>query len=332
MRVNPLTSRVKEILEQNQYDLSGRLPRKILIDIATQLGVKKYKVAYAINQLRRESPLEFKKAQMNTSNAFHESCKTYGFMRANKKETNACDAINDYLMHVLPAGGYGMLAGTPTPFCASLHKKNHHTIITDNLEVAIIMKKTCDQLGILIGNAVKPEKAQFKADTWVRISSMKRAEILIGPVNSESIARKVEALAKKYPLCKVVFLTSGTWTSSRRSRRKYSFNVNFRDPLLKISARYPGLHVLAMTMSSLVHFNVQYLYKGIEQTIPQKGGDINAIHHEVDVSSNLQHGVGSLGYPEEVGGEEMGSHQEYRSRHIQEMGIQRCHLEDEKGV
>lgn len=287
MRANPLALRVKELVEQKQCDLSGRLPKSLLINIAAQLGVEKYKVSYIVNCLRKNHPLEFQKAQRQPSNLFHDACKSYDFIRSSKQETNACDLITEYLMRFLPAGGYGLLAGTPTPFCASFHKKNHHSILTDNFEVAIIMKKTCDQLCLLIGNAVKPEKAQYKADTWMRTSSMKRAEILVGPVNSESFARKVEALAKKHPLCKVVFLTSGAWTSSRRSRRKYSFNVNFRDSLLKISAQYPGLHIIAMTMSSIMRFDVKYVNKGIEQTISLKGGEKHGLCHEGSVSSNL---------------------------------------------
>jgi hypothetical protein len=200
-------------------------------------------------------------ARFSEVNKIHDACAELGFFRGSKKESAICDIIVQYLMEKLPKGGYGILIGTPTPYCVSKSNPKNRTIIDDNLYVGHMMVYSCSRLTIVVGNAVDAKKAQAKVDSWKRHSSMHKARISKQPVNAKSYGRIIRRYAKSGILCKVVFLASGVWKGSAPSQRKYGFDVNFETPSKRLVAQYPNLHILAMTMEKHIQFGIRHLHK-----------------------------------------------------------------------
>ena len=255
---------VEEFIDEAGCDLKKRLPHGFVPKIARYSGESVYQIRKVIDSIKEDRGLIIKPFK-NT--IIHDDCRTRGLMRkCPHKEQSMCEKIVRFLLN-LPYGGDGMLTGTPTAMCVSDHTK-YQLLSIDNLDVATILRYTTDRLNIIVGNGFNEEKAIYKARWWKTYSTTNKADIKVEKVDRESFARRVEKMAKKCSLCKVVLLTSGAWNGTNKTKAKYSgLDVNFRSPSEQLTRKYPGLHILAMTVKGLFKYEVRYLHNGINKTI-----------------------------------------------------------------
>jgi len=265
-----LEKRIARIIDKKGYDLTKRLPYGFACKTAKDIGITSVKVRETVNAIRKSRHISVQQentVKLNDSNGFNDVCRDNNLMRQGNKEGLACKSIRKFVMDNLPRGGHGLLFGTPIPLCVSDHPTFNKTLIDDELAIAHTMVDTCDGLTIVIGDAVKNAKAQFKVDTWKRLYTMHKANVVKEPVNRDSFTRWMTKLIEKHSICKVVLITSGSWTNSKSSWDKYRFDVNFEAPSKYLTSIYPNLHILALTMSHQYMFSVKYVSGGSETTI-----------------------------------------------------------------
>ena len=274
-----LAEEVLKILQKSDIDFTKRLTKNTLSILELELNVPKVRISKCLsywkkkNGFLRESPkrtpvvASMPKRRMNPPRVdFQNICLENNLLRKNpSKEVLACRTMTNALIRKLPIGGIGLMIGTPAPFCAAAIEKNK-LFLVDNLEVAIALRATTDEPpSMIIGNIIDPVKAEIKAQHWRSNNSTNDFKISTEPVDRDSYFFHLTMLAQNNDLVKVVLLTSGLWSGSQRTRKKYGFDTNFRDPSIYLTSRYPNLHVLAMTMgrdNRTYVFQVKYVHDG----------------------------------------------------------------------
>lgn len=275
MQINKVKNYVEKVINEKNYDLKEQLPVGLASDLANNLGVPCYDITYIIHHMRKRRGIRVKKHYITKKTSITDIqthlLEKELFRNAPNKEVGACETIVNALLDELPRGGVGMMIGTPTTFCAS-DKMNNNMIITDNLEVAIMLKATTRfPLKIVIGNAINPEKAKLKAIHWRSNNSTNNSDIKLDRVDRNSFTRHVTALAKRYSLCKVILMTSGVWSYCKNTQKKYekyNIDMNYETPSKILTAKYKNLHILAMTTEpNVLGFCVRYLHNGKNEII-----------------------------------------------------------------
>lgn len=269
-------SNLKNILNEEGYDINKRLKRGSRIDFANRLGVDPHIIEVKLRQIRKESGSKVQKTESSTENRDVQICLlNLGLLRKSNLEGVACKTINHNLQHKLPWGGAGMIIGTPTALCASDGATNNQ-IMTDNPAVATVLDSTTDinnPVSIIIGNAVNPEKARLKEQHWNSINYPNDLSVKVDRVDRDGFTMYVTAFVERYKPypCKVILLTSGIWEFSRTTQQNFKKNgiegnFNFEDPSKYLTSKYKNLHILAMTKGPY-GFNIRYLHNGKNEIV-----------------------------------------------------------------
>jgi len=263
----------KYIIEQN-YDLTKKLPFGTTTAIANKLNVKTYDVTNAFVAIRKASHLEtfsgnpiVADKQSGFPNIFTEHCIENNLTRKNpNSELTACNTISNYLVRNIPHGGDGMIIGTPTAFCASLNT-NNKMFFTDNLKVAHALDMTTDTPPtIIIGAGVDPKKAAIKAHHWKINNTTFHFKVITDIVDRNALIHYVTKMAEQHDFCKVIIMTSGVWSCSLTTQRKWKLDLNFKAASEYLTMKYPNLHIIAMTTGDggSYHYQIKHLNNGKE--------------------------------------------------------------------
>lgn len=153
---------------------------------------------------------------------FRKLLRTERFIRsAPYWEQSFCDKCKD-ILRVLPLGGCGVYIGTPTSHSVCTNNVNYMEIVySDNLEVAIIIKNTTDNMVIIVGNIEDPRKAKNKVTLWN--CSLSGVKVIDAPVNRDTFNRYVSCIARSGKLVKVVYMASGCWKGYRKGVLDYDY-------------------------------------------------------------------------------------------------------------
>lgn len=263
-------STIEKHVNDNKMDLRQRLPRGSIPEMIKLYGFSKYDITYALSKIKRSKGYRVQSSgtvSKTVTSDLQTYCLNNELYRSSNDEVTACNKIIAAMNLLLPRGGKGMLIGTPTAFCAS-RNTNNNLFITDNLEVATILKFTTDEpITIIVGNAVNPAKAMLKAQHWKSNSITKNSNVYVNRVDSFSYQHYVSNFASGGDLCKVILLTSGIWKDSKKSKWKREkkgiyLNLDYETPSILLTNMYPNLHILAITKEVNHSFSVRYLNDG----------------------------------------------------------------------
>ena len=256
--------------KSEEYDLTKGLPYGAVIKISKELNLPKKEVTNTILSIRRGLSVNINRKSESiskpTTNRLVKIFEKFGVERqAPNQNRSSSNKIIHALEHLIPAGGAGLLIGTPTPFATS-PRANNNLLLTDEFEIAIALKMKCQYLPtIVVGNLISPEKATIKGEFWKSNNSTCNCDVIVDLVNRDSYTRYVTQVAEKHPLSKVVLVTSGVWKCCHRIHKKYGFNFDFQAPSKYLTSIYPNLHILAMVMGDRrrpFQFDVHYLHNG----------------------------------------------------------------------
>ena len=271
---------VKEFIDNNNYNLSERLPYNIYRTISAGTGVPRECINYILGKTRAERGITLKidsNIPFSNINVLGDFCLRRGLIRGSNKEGIVCKTIINQFPQ-LPGGGHSLLIGTPTPICVFDNSKFGNFIIIDNLQVALALNDASDHLTISVGSGVSKWKAMTKVDLWKRMMPLARANVVMEIVDKNTYARRVENLAKKAmkenTVAKIVLLTSGVWAGSKYSREKYGLDLDFKSPSRDLTSKYPNLHILAMIRTKQSVFEVVYLNNGKQRILSAQAVDI----------------------------------------------------------
>jgi len=274
-------SHVHKFIIDNGIDISKRLPKGSIQSIANKLKIPKDHVKNAISIFRNNKKVlatsrRIKTEEKETNYAVNKVgrlmvklCGDLNLVRDNpNSERSACDRIITCLK-TIPAGGAGMIIGTPTAFCASNHLKNN-MLLTDNLKVAIALELTTDTPPCLvIGTGVDPLKAALKQYHWNNNNATSSYKTVLDIVDRDSFTHYVSLFANKYSFVKVILMTSGSWVGSPQTNQKWGLDLNFKAPSEYLIKKYHNLHVIAMTTTDIeggvsghYQYKIHYLHRG----------------------------------------------------------------------
>ncbi|MDX1806861.1 MAG: hypothetical protein R3267_07535 [Paenisporosarcina sp.] len=267
---------VQEYVDENKINLNHRLQKGTVYRMHKALAISQSDISYALSIIRKERGQgRSRKIQKTVFSDLQQVCLENRLFRSSNKETPACDKMIGSLKSFIPQGGKGLLIGTPTAFCASPNE-NNSLLITDNLEVATILKFTTDEpITIVVGNSVDPEKAIIKGQHWKSNTITKDANVIVDRVSQWTYANRISEMAYDGSLCKVILLTSGVWTDSetaqwKRRQKGIYLDLDFKTPSINLTKRFKNLHILALVRDDLVNFGVVYVNKGIVHKVTWK--------------------------------------------------------------
>lgn len=275
-RREEVKSTIEKHIDDNKIDLKLEFPWGSRKELITLYDFSEQEVKHALSVIRGERGSRTRSSKNASKNVIDKTvisdlqtyCLSNGLYRSSNSETAACKKIIAAMKSLVPRGGKGMLIGTPTAFCAS-QSMNNNLFITDNFEVATILKFTTDvPITIVIGNAINADKATLKAQHWRSNSTTKDSIIHIDRIDRFSYYRYVSNFASGGDKCKVILLTSGIWKDSYVSKRKREkkgmpyLNLDYETPSNKLTNEYPNLHILAMTKELVHGFSIRYLNNG----------------------------------------------------------------------
>jgi len=264
---NGLSLIVEKYLNDNNYNLTKRLPLGSLEQIAKDLKLKKTQVQDSLKVVKKRKGIQVRNSNTITKPSVNNLVRVFKNFGVERKSPNrnriSSDIICRTLIHDIPNGGVSMMIGTATPFAISPNPKNN-CLLTDELEIAAILRHTCDKDPIIIvGNLISPEKAEIKGKFWKNINTTCNCDIIVDRVDRDSFTNHVTKLAEPNLPAKVVLVTSGVWSCCKPTRRKYGYDFNYQSPSLYLSTVYPNLHILAMVMHANI-FKVHYINNGKE--------------------------------------------------------------------
>lgn len=259
-----LVKTMEEIFSENDYNVFD-LPYGVLTKMSRDLGKPPGVINYAYRRLKKENRIVTSKRSTiirTIRTPIYNACIEQDLLRNSNQEGKPCHIISNYICNYLPRGGYGLLIGTPTAFCASKNCSNN-MIQVDNLIIAAMLEHTTIvSPTIVIGSALDAEKARKKADDWKSNNATNKCKVITDKVDRDSFSHYVTTLAGKSLICKVVLLTSGNWegTTSKSSR---GLDLNFKDPSLYLTSIFPKLHILALVRDEINRgFKAMYLNNG----------------------------------------------------------------------
>ena len=263
-------------LEEKGIDIENeKIPSKVVSVLSRKTRRPKGSITSTIYNIRQERSIDLFKCNsrrniLSKKTPFYKYCVKKNITRAApSSEREACTNIIDVLMNTLPKGGAGMIIGTPTPFCASVHDQ-HNLLLTDNFEVALALKFTTNEIPtIVVGDAINPERAQLKVEHWRSNNSTGNFNIIQDCVDGSSFTYYVTRLAEHNNLSKVVLMSSGVWSCVASTRNKYNgLNFNFKDPSMFLTSKYKNLHIVAMVNAGPRNgFDIHYLNNGDQRIV-----------------------------------------------------------------
>jgi len=257
---------VEEALGKEGHDLTRNTPTDFISRMAKETGKSRIQIRELVRAIRKERHIytqRIPKRPHSKRNKMIEVCQKAGLMRASNKQGVVTRAIIEFVLHNLPPSGGALMIGTAGPFFASDVCALKNTLVDDEFGLAIILRCTSDKFTIVVGNGVSKRKARIKADQWRASFILRPVDVEEDIVDRDSFNSWVSRMAERHSICKVVLLTSGSWTG----RHSSGIDLGFRSPAKYLTKTFRNLHILAIRRRAEYSFDAIYLHNGSEKII-----------------------------------------------------------------
>lgn len=260
---------VEEALDRGGYDLTRNIPTDFISKMVKETGKSREQIRALINTIRKERHIHTQrlpKRPNSKHNKVIEMCQKAGLIRSSNKQGVVTRAIIKFILNNLPLSGAALMIGTAGPFFHSKMPSMKNTIIDDEYGLAIMLRYTSDKFTIIVGNGVSKRKARIKADQWRASFILRPVDVEEDIVDRDSFSSWISRIAEKHSVCKVVLLTSGSWTG-QHSSKEHGIDANFKSPAEYLSKTFRNLHILAIRRRAEYSFDAIYLHNGSEKII-----------------------------------------------------------------
>lgn len=248
MERQEIESLILDRLDREGQSIKNWISDGFFMELAFDNKLDYKDVCSAFKRLREQVGRGFYYAEAVSINdpRFRQFLGNEGFSRsAPYWERSFCETCKE-ILRTIPTGGNGMYIGTPTSHSVCINNVNYmDKVYSDNLEVAITIKNTTNDMIIIVGNIEDPRKAKNKVTLWN--CSLPGVKVIDAPIDRNSFEQYISDIAKDGELTKIVYMASGCWEGYRNG--EWSMKYCFSGVAKSLVKKFPALIIIAMTRS-----------------------------------------------------------------------------------